>query len=279
MIQRKIAVLYNPEKPQARKTFLKLLNWLKKNQVQPIINLSNKKINEAEFAIVLGGDGTILRVARVLSPLGVPILGVNLGHLGFLAETDFKNLFPTLKKALNNELKIEERFMFRVSLFRDNRNNSKPFVTSLALNDCYIHAGSSARIIEIETYLNGDYLATYTGDGLIVSTPTGSTAYSLAASGPIVSPELSVILLTPICPHTLAQRPLLISNKDRLELVIKNFPTDQYILFSLDGQENIKIKKETRILVETAPHMVKLVVNPKRNYYKILRTKLRWGER
>lgn len=278
-MQRKIAVLYNPEKPKARSTFLSLVSWLKKNRVQPITNLSNNKISECEFAIVLGGDGTILRVARALSPLGVPILGVNLGRLGFLAETDFKNLYPTLKKALNNELKVEERSMIHVSLFKNSRINSKPLVDSLALNDCYLHAGSIARIIEIDAYLNGDYLATYTGDGVIVSTPTGSTAYSLAASGPIVSPELPVILLTPICPHTLAQRPLLISNKGRLELIIKNCPMDQYIFFSLDGQENIKIKKDTRILVETAPQTVKLVVDPKRNYYKILRTKLRWGER
>jgi len=147
------------------------------------------------------------------------------------------------------------------------------------VNDCYLHAGSSGRIIEIETSLNGTYLATYTGDGLIVSTPTGSTAYSLAASGPIVSPQLSVILLTPICPHTLAQRPLLVSCQDKIELKVKECPKEQGVVLALDGQEYVNVKKSERVAVELASKKLRLLVDAERNYYEILRTKLRWGER
>jgi NAD+ kinase len=273
-VEKRVAVLYNPEKPQARKAFVHLVGWFKKNKVGVITSLNHSSLAQSEFAVVLGGDGTILRVGKALAPLGVPILGVNLGRLGFLAETDLKHLYPTIKKALNSELESEERLVLKVSVFGKDK---KKILTSLALNDCYLHAGSGARIVEIETFVNGGYLATYTGDGLIVSTPSGSTAYSLAASGPIVSPQLQVILVTPICPHTLAQRPLLISSGDRLEIVVKECGGD--MLVSVDGQQNVKIRKETRIFVEASPDRLRLLVKPRRSYYEILRTKLRWGER
>lgn len=274
-MERIITVLHNPEKNQARKSVGDLTRWLKKKGYGVVTKLSDRRLPLSQFAIALGGDGTILRVSRRLAPLGIPILGINLGRLGFLVETDFKDLFPTLRKALRSKLKIEEHLMLRVSLLRRN----KKIFGSLSLNDCYLHAGSSARVIDIETFLNGEFLAEYTGDGVIVSTPTGSTAYSMAASGPIVYPELPVILLTPICPHTLAQRPLLVSSKDKLELIIKNCPARQFIFLSIDGQEIIKVREGDRILVEAALRKMKLLVNPEKSYYQILRTKLRWGER
>jgi len=271
-----VAVLYNQDKPEAKRAFSPLVRWLKSHKVQVLTHSNDNKLSRAKFAIALGGDGTILRVAKILAPLGVPILGINLGRLGFLAETDLKNLYPTLKMALKSELKVQDRLMLDITI---SKNRKKPYMRSLAFNDCYLHAGSSNRIVEIEAYINGKFLANYTGDGLILSTPTGSTAYSLAASGPIVSPDLPVILLTPICPHTLAQRPLVVSSKDEIELVLKDCGSSSHIIFSLDGQESIKIHKKDRILVETSKHRVKLLVDPKRNYYEILRTKLKWGER
>lgn len=277
-MSRMVAVLYNHDKPEARKAFHSLLGWLKKHKVQPVTQWPHPQLQHCEFAVALGGDGTILHVARTIAALNIPILGVNLGRLGFLAETDFKNLYTILEKALRSELKTEERLMLKVSVFKAGKNR-KASMSSLALNDCYLHAGSSVRIIEIETYLNNSYLATYTGDGVIVATPTGSTAYSLAANGPIVSPHLPVILLTPICPHTLTQRPLLISNRDKLELIVKRCPKNHPILLSLDGQETVNLRKGSRILVEASPQKIKLLLNPRKNYYQILRTKLRWGDR
>lgn len=269
-----VAVLYNPDKSEAKKASAFLIRWLKKEGIRVVTTLVRSKLETAQFAVVLGGDGTILRVSKFLGPIGIPILGVNLGRLGFLAETDPKNLYLSLKLALRGELKVEERLMMKVTLLR----RGKTVFDSLAMNDCYLHTASSGRIIDIETSVNGQYLTNYTGDGLIVSTPTGSTAYSLAASGPIVSPELQVIVLTPICPHTLAQRPLILSNRDRVEMTVK-IKTESPILCFVDGQESIGVKNGDRIIVEAAPQKVKLMVNPKKSYFEILRTKLGWGER
>lgn len=281
-----IALFYNPDKPNIKNIFAHLIQWLKKQQVQVITKLSDSDLRLAGFALVLGGDGTILRVGKTLALHGIPILGVNLGRLGFLAEIDIKDLYKILKKALNQELKIEERDMLKISVYRGRKNkqtktgiSDKCLKSSLALNDCYIHTGSSARIIELDAYVNGEFLATYIGDGLIVSTPTGSTAYSLAASGPIVYPELPVMLLTPICPHTLAQRPLLVSSHAQVELVIKNCALSKFIFLSFDGQESVSIQLKDRIRIENGSQKLKLLVDPKRSYYQILRTKLRWGER
>ena len=290
-MDKSVAVFCNPDKAEAREALRAISAWLRKRGVSAVTRLADPRLKSADFAVTLGGDGTILRVARALSPLGIPILGVNLGRLGFLAETDLKNLFPTLKKALSGQLKMAERHMLRGSLHRCGKKagrnrkgelptidpKDKPLLTSLALNDCYLHAGVTGRVAEIEAYLNGDYLATYTGDGIIVSTPTGSTAYSLAASGPIVSPALPVLVLTPICPHTLTQRPLLVSARDRLVLVIRR--AAQAIQLSFDGQENAAAREGDCVVIEAAPHKAKLLLNPGRSYYEILRMKLKWGER
>ncbi len=274
-MNRKVGLFFNPDKEQAKEAIPELSRWLKKRGVE-VVSSFGKDLKEIEFAAVLGGDGTILRLARTLAPLGIPILGVNLGRLGFLAEIDFTDIYRTLEKALQYKLKIEDRLMLQVMI---EGKNGKKVKKSLALNDCYLHTGPSTRILEIETFLNGEFLASYTGDGLIVSTPTGSTAYSLAASGPIVSPHLPVLLLTPICPHTLAQRPLLISESDCLQLSLKDENSRGYAFLSLDGQESVRIEEKTKIFIESAPQKLKLLVHPERSYYDILRRKLRWGER
>ncbi|OGR82575.1 MAG: hypothetical protein A2636_04855 [Elusimicrobia bacterium RIFCSPHIGHO2_01_FULL_64_10] len=273
---RSVAVLVNPDKPEARKALPPLVDWLKKRKVEALFSLTHPRLSQSLFAIALGGDGTILRVAKKLAPAGVPILGVNLGRLGFLAETDQSNLYFTLEEALAGKLKVEERLMLAASISGEGRGRPLHF---LAVNDCYIHAGASARVIEVETHLNGKYLAAYRGDGVIVSTPTGSTGYSLAAQGPIVFPELPVMLLTPICPHTLTQRPLVISGSDRVDLFVKDASERPQVLFSVDGQENVRLKRGDRVSVSRAGRKVRLLVHPLRNYTQILRTKLRWGEK
>ncbi len=272
-MHRSVLILYNPEKPEAKRAFLALTPWLKKQGIHVLARRDDPHVSEAEFAVVLGGDGTILSAARSLASRGTPILGVNFGRLGFLAATEFKDLYSMVKRALKGRLKAEERLLLKVTVFD---KGNKPKLSSLAVNDCYLHAGASSRIVEVKTALNGKYLTTYKGDGLIVSTPSGSTAYSLAAQGPIVSPHLPVILVTPICPHTLSQRPLLISSEDELDLVVNE--SSSPMLFSVDGQENLKVSKGTRIHLQAAREKLKLLVNPDRSYYEILRTKLSWGK-
>lgn len=273
---KQVAVFCNFDKPETRATRKAVLAWLRKNRVEAVQHLSSPNLKSCEFAVVLGGDGTMLQFAKALAPAGVPILGVNLGRLGFLAENSPKNLENALKKALDSKLEIEERLMLKISIYKDSR--AKAYKSLYALNDCYLHASSTNRIAEIEASLNGRYLTTYNGDGLIIATPTGSTAYSLAASGPIVSPRLPVLLITPICPHTLAQRPLLISQEDQLEMKLSASGRAQNVFLSADGQQSIKLSKSDRVSVENAPVRAKFLVQPGRNYYDILRAKLKWGD-
>jgi NAD+ kinase len=274
----RVAVFGHPDKPEARKAVPVILRWLKSHGISSVTSRTDPRLKEADFAIALGGDGTILSLARTLAPLRVPILAVNLGRLGFLAAADLKQLFPVLKRQLKKQLKLEERSMLKVEVFRTGRGGrEKPVFKGRALNDCYLHAGAP-RVIEVETDLNDQYLATYNGDGLIVATPTGSTAYSLAASGPIVFPGLPVLLLTPICPHTLTQRPLLVSDRARLSLRVRGLRGAPAVL-ALDGQETFEIKADDRIAVARAPETIRLLQPPEKNYSTILRTKLLWGER
>ena len=270
---RRVVVFCNPDKPQAKRAYSALAAWFKRRKVSVIPRLSDPLCRNAEFAVILGGDGTILAAARALVPHGVPILGVNLGRLGFLAATEFKNLYSTVQKALQGRLNIEERLMLDVRVVGKGK---KYTLSCLALNDCYLHAGSASRITQVETSLNGEFLTTYKGDGVIVSTPTGSTAYSLAADGPIVSPKLGVLLVTPICPHTLSQRPLVISDRGRLALVVGRGSSP--MLLSVDGQINGKVGPGTSVEVRAADRKLRLLVNPKKSYFGILREKLGWGK-
>lgn len=277
-MSRRVIVYSNPDKPQAQETHDHLASWLKRRKVNVVQSLNDPLCRLADFAVILGGDGTLLAAARVLAPQGVPILGVNLGHLGFLAATELnpglKNLYSTVHKALEGRLDIEERLMLNVNVFSSKEKKSS--LSCLALNDCYLHAGLTSRITQIQTLLNGEFLTTYKGDGVIVATPTGSTAYSLAAGGPVVSPKLGVFLLTPICPHTLSQRPLVISERSRLDLWVgtKSSP----MLLSIDGQMNEKVGPGTRVEVRAAKRKLKLLVNPQKSYFGILREKLGWGQ-
>ena len=276
------AIFHNSDKPEAKKALPSIESWFKKKNIKTVTQLNDPAMKRAQFAVVLGGDGTILRVARSVAPLNIPILGVNLGRLGFLAETDLTNLYPILTQALNKTLDIEERLMLKIQVWKTEnlfKKQTQPQLETVVLNDCYLHAGSNARIIEVETHLNQKFLANYIGDGLIVATPTGSTAYSMAASGPIISPTLPVMLLTPICPHTLTQRPLVISSQDQIQLRTQQIHSESYAWFSLDGQQQIKIYTGAVIQIQSSNIRLKLLTSPNRNYYEILRTKLKWGER
>jgi NAD+ kinase len=270
-----VGIIYNTDKPKARTAMKRLKAWFKKRDCRAlIIPSSAKTVPALDFALTLGGDGTMLNASRFLAPAKIPVLGVNLGSLGFLAETNPGEVLNFLDQILSNGFETEERMMLDVALFTRGRK-----IERTALNDCIIHSGSNSRVVTIHVNLNSEFLADYVGDGLIVATPTGSTAYSLAASGPIVHPRLTVLLLTPICPHTLTQRPMIIGSGHTLTLSVDTKAAPQKPVLSLDGQTNFLLHASDTISISASQYPLSLITNPKRKYLEVLRTKLKWGER
>jgi NAD+ kinase len=270
-----IGIIFNTEKQRARTEMANLKEWLQKRKCKVVVlSSSEKKIPRIDLALSLGGDGTMLKSSRLLAPLSIPVLGINMGSLGFLAETDPRDAYPFLEKVLVGDYTIDERLMLKVTIRSATRT-----ITQLALNDCIIHSGNNGRVITISAGFDNDFLADYIGDGLIIATPTGSTAYSLAASGPIVHPHLSVFVLTPICPHTLTQRPLIISTRQPLLLTVKPKSPRQKPVLSLDGQMNYVVGPRDSITLSAADQPLRLIANPQQKYFSVLRTKLKWGER
>ena len=275
-IMKKIGIIYNFQKEKAKKEAELIKDWLiNKNYSVTVLPSSIKSIPKINLALSLGGDGTILKISRLLADSKVPVLGVNMGSLGFLAETNPEEFYAFFEKILKGKFEIEKRMMIEVKIHSKAR-----VITNYALNECMVHSGNSGRVIKVSASVNREFLADYTGDGLIISTPTGSTAYSLAASGPIVYPNLSVFVVTPICPHMLAQRPMIIPTKDTVitlkafSKIKKNKP-----LLAIDGQTDYFLSNGDYVTITVSPRPLLLMVNPQRKYFEILRTKLKWGER
>jgi NAD+ kinase len=226
----------------------------------------------AEALVVLGGDGTLIHAAGLCGERELPILGVNLGSLGFLTEFPREELAPALERLLKGDLPIEPRMKLHVRLRRDGAT----LVDRRVLNDAVISKNALARIADVEVLVDGGQMAMYKADGLIVATPTGSTAYALAAGGPIVFPTLHAVVLAPICPHTLTQRPLVVPDERRIELVLLS---DSEMFVTLDGQWGAPMKKGDRLEVYPSRVHALIARNPRYDYFGILRRKLRWGER
>jgi NAD+ kinase len=226
-----------------------------------------------ETVIVLGGDGTMLSVARLVAHKGIPILGINLGSLGFITEVNRDEIKDAIDRMIGGECSIEERLMLNVHIHRQ----EEKLTDFSALNDVVINKGALARIIDLETFIDHNYVTTYKADGLIVSTPTGSTAYSLSAGGPILYPTLGVVTITPICPHTLTNRPVVISSKSFIEINLQSESEDVYL--TLDGQIGVPLRKGDRIEIKESAYKAKLLIPCDKDYFKILRTKMKWGER
>jgi len=220
--------------------------------------------------VVLGGDGTLLSVARTVAR-GVPILGVNLGNLGFLTEISRGELYPTLVEVLEGRYAIEERSLFDVELRRRKGTASRFRV----LNDAVVTKSALARIIQLTLAVDGHLIARYRSDGLIISTPTGSTAYNLSAGGPIVHPLLPVVVLTPICPHALALRPFVVADRSMVEVTLETQREEVYL--TLDGQEGTSLGHRDVVRITRSPDVVRLVKVNVRSFYDNLRGKLRWG--
>lgn len=224
----------------------------------------------ASLLITFGGDGTLLSVARQ-APSGVPILGVNMGTLGFLTEIRVEEFPGVLERVLSGDYLAEERVTLDVVAFTGGERRQYH-----VLNDAVINKGALARIIEMSVEVGGRFVSTFRADGMIVSTPTGSTAYNLSAGGPIIYPTMSAIVLTPICPHMLSNRPVVLP--DHLQIDIAIVTGDQEVYLTLDGQEGIPLREGDRIAIARSERTVSLVQSPDKNYFDVLRNKLKWGD-
>jgi NAD+ kinase len=282
----KVAVVAKLHAKEAKSVVRTLARWLRERGIEAVFESAlarkangvesftlDKMPRELDMFIVLGGDGTLLSVARALGSRQVPILGVNLGSLGFLTDVALKNLYSTLESILKGEVEIDSRMMLEVDLVRKGENAASETV----LNDVVITKGAIARIIEVGVEVDQQFVAIIRADGLIVSTPTGSTAYSLAAGGPILHPKLDAMILTPICPHTLTYRPVVISDRVEIELTLRGTPGEVYVTF--DGQRSELLQPGDVVRVRKSRYSVKLVSLPEKNYFQVLRHKLRWAER
>ena len=228
---------------------------------------------DIDLAIVVGGDGTMLHVARSLARFGVPLIGVNLGHLGFLTDIPTERMYEELTHILDGDFETEERILLEAEVVRD----GKVLHADNAFNDVVINKGQLARLIEFETWLDDEFVNSTRADGIIIATPTGSTAYALSAGGPILQPTLPAIILVPICPHTLSDRPLAVSSDSHVEIVMTS-TARQSAHVTLDGQTNFTVQDNDRVRVRRAERPVTLIHPSRRNHYDVLRAKLHWGE-
>ena len=272
------------QEPKATEMVHWLAPWLKQRGKKVLvengvvsgagISCSKKQIAaKADLIISLGGDGTLLNIAPLVERPEVPILGVNLGGLGFITEVAVDELESVLAKTLEGNYEVEKRMTLEIRVHTRNGKHHKFRV----LNDAVIAKGARSRIIDLETYVGDDYLCTYRADGLIISTPTGSTAYSLAAGGPILEPAMGAIILSPICPHTLTHRPIVVSNKPAIQVTLRSF--GHTVILIPDGQPGVALNSGDRVEARDHGLPVSLIKVPSRSYYEILRNKLKWGER
>jgi NAD+ kinase len=280
---KRIGIIAKGNKPEAIPVVKELVSWLTGHKVEAFVEpaiakavahpaMDTQEMAKAvEMVVVLGGDGTLLAAARALQKKQVPILGVNLGGLGFLTEITLAELYPMLEAILQGDYKTDERMLLEARVWRKN----KVADTFQVLNDVVINKGALARIIELETSVDQAYLTTFRADGLIISTPTGSTGYSLSAGGPIVYPSLHSIIITPICPHTMTNRPILVPNEAMITVTLCS--ADQEVFLTLDGQVGFKMELGDRVEVERGEGFVRLIKSPSRSYFEVLRQKLMWG--
>jgi NAD+ kinase len=230
------------------------------------LNSWNEKL---ELIIVVGGDGTILRVARDMACWNLPVLGINLGHKGFLAEIEVDQMERFLQYVATDQYGYQERMMLDVKLYR----KAKELASYLALNDLVVSRGPFSRIIKVESYVNDEFMESYSGDGLIVSTPTGSTGYSLSAGGPIINPILHLFVITPICPHSLYNRSVVINGNDLIKLQIESRQVD--VMLTVDGQVRYTLEDDDQVIVSGSEQAVKLVSFKDYSFYRMLHQKLK----
>lgn len=282
----KIGIVGKSNLQEAHAIARKLTKWLEKKDVEVYIErdlddninhpnaVSRSVISKTvDIILVLGGDGTFIGMARLACKYGVPILGINLGRLGFLTEIATDEIYQMMDRILSGDYEVEDRHMLAAKV----KTSSGKVRSYELLNDVVINKGALARIMDLAIYIDGAHVTTYRADGIILATPTGSTAYSLSAGGPIVAPGLNVTIVTPICPHTLTNRPLVVSGDAKIDIKIISEEQDSYL--TLDGQIGIKLKGGDTVSVRISDKTAKLIKSPFRDFYTILNMKLMWGEK
>jgi len=279
-----VGVVIKPNHKEAWATAGDLAAWLGKRNINLICKTHGeaekcdiKTVETEEFQsqsdliVVLGGDGTMISTARLTGNREVLVLGINYGSLGYLTDFRIEEMFPALEMILAGEYEIDRRVMLDVEHFRAD----KKLADGRVLNDVVINKSALARIIEIEVNLNNLYVNSFRADGLIVATPTGSTAYNLSAGGPILYPSMNAVVLTPICPFTLTNRPIVVPDEDEIEIILKN--DIEGVVLTLDGQVGFPISAKDKVLIRKSATTFNLVQPPNRNYFDVLRNKLKWG--
>ncbi len=280
---RRIGVVAKKGEPEAIEAVRELLRLLEgrgseffvESEVASVLKIKGYQRKDipsmADIIIVFGGDGTLLGVARLVGNLGIPILGVNLGGLGFITELSRDEVRGNIEMIFSEKCCFEERIMLSADVYRER----KRIVQHNALNDVVLNKSALSRMVELDININKQYISTIRADGLIISTPTGSTAHSLSAGGPILYPTLESFLMTPICPHTLTSRPIVLPDIFTLEIKIKS---GEDVYLTLDGQAGFPLKIADSVRIKKADYKTKFLVLHDRDYFKILRTKLKWGE-
>ena len=283
----RVAIVSKPRKPELSQLLPELIDWLRKHdfdplldcegaaytQAAPAVDRSDMPAHHPQLVVVLGGDGTLLSVARVFAATGTPILSVNLGSLGFLTEVRLGALYPTLESWCANCHTLDSRSMLHAEV----RREGSVVKTFEALNEVVISKGDIARMGEFAVELDGKSVATFRADGVIVSTPTGSTAYTLAANGPILTPDVDALVVTPICPHLLTLRPIVVRGDACLNVRVEGVPTQ--CLLTVDGQTGYGLQVGDEVVCRRSAYAVNLVRLSESGFFDALRSKLSWGER
>jgi NAD+ kinase len=272
-VPRRVGIVHKVTSAEASETAHFVARFLESKGVEVVTD--EKVVGEAsDLVVVLGGDGTLIHAQSLVGGRPVPILGVNMGSLGFMTEVPQSELYASLELVLAGKATVSARMKLRVHLHKG--GSAERALDSEVLNDVVIAKSALSRMAELDTRLTSGYVTTYKADGVIVATPTGSTAYSLAANGPIMYPTMRGVIIAPICPHTLTQRPLVVPDDENIEILLMN---DTEVWLTLDGQHGLPLERGDRVQVKQSHNRVLLVRNPNLDFFGILRAKLRWGER
>lgn len=284
---KRVGLVAKPDAAEAQRVVLTLLEWLGARGLAVVLEketaglapaASVASVSKADLpaqvdaVIVLGGDGTLLSMARAVGDLGVPLLGINLGGLGFLTATTLDELLPAMEALLAGAMAVEERMMLSARLVRGGQVVGE----YVALNDVVITKSAMSRIIDLAVSVDGRHATAYRADGLIISTPTGSTAYNLSAGGPILFPTMDAVVLTPIAPHTLSNRPIVLPGAQRIDVTLR---VEQEVMLTMDGQVGVPLREGDTVEVGKARARIRLMRFEQKDFFSVLRTKLKWGER
>jgi len=281
---RKVGIILKRQDARVRSIVSDIIPWLQSRQVEVFLDQDSSELRppgiravppqemakQVEVVSVFGGDGTLLHAARLVGASGVPILGINLGSLGFLTEVKLDEVYGAFEGVLSGKYQLEDRVLLDVEVLRGKKLEAH----YLALNDAVINKGALARIIELEVSVNSQPVLLTRADGLIISTPTGSTAYSLAAGGPILYPTLEAFIIAPICPHTLTNRPVVIPDRHVVEICLRH---GTEVMLTVDGQVGMPLEQQDCLRIRRAKSTLKLVMPFGNSFFKLLREKLRWG--